>query len=79
MNEDNSPKEVIIYVNGQAKPWDKKEISYAEVVELAFPGSDKQYTVTYTEGDHEKQLVPSSKPVHARDGMEFDVDETSNS
>ena len=72
-------KEVTIYVNGQPKVWTKMDISYAEIVELAFPGSSKQYTVTYSEGDHEKQLVPSSKPVHVREGMEFDVDETSNS
>lgn len=49
-----SPKEVIIIVNGREKKWDKKKISFQEVVILAFGSySDKStmvYTVAYEDG-----------------------------
>jgi hypothetical protein len=49
-----APKDVKIIVNGREKPWDKRQISFKEVVELAFNQYvDKPtmvYTVAYEDG-----------------------------
>lgn len=78
-HEDHKPNTTKIFVNGQQHDWPKKEITYAEVVELAFPGSTSVYTVTYTHGNKEEQLIESSPPIKAKNKMEFDVDDTVNS
>ena len=72
-------KPVTLIINGQAKEWSEKEITYQQVIQLAFPGSTEDYTVTYTHGNKEFQLVATSKPVKVKKGMEFDVDGTHNS
>ncbi len=77
MTEEHKP--ITITINGQLKEWDSKHITYQQIVELAFPGSTDDYTVTYTHGHKEHQLVPTSDPVKVEDGMEFDVDGTHNS
>lgn len=78
MVEQHKPHKTTIMVNGQPKEWDEKEITYKQVVELAFPGSSQDYTVTYTHGHKEIQLVAASDPVKVHEGMEFDVDGTNN-
>ena len=49
-----APKEIKLIVNGREKPWDKLQISFKEVVELAFNQYiDKPtmvYTVAYEDG-----------------------------
>ena len=78
MVKDN--KTVEILVNGVPKTWPKGgEITYAQLVDIAFPGSTQSYIVTYKHGHKEVQLVPTSPPVKVKDGMEFDVDATDNS
>lgn len=68
-----------IIVNGQPIEWNEKEISYQQVVNLAFPGSVQNHTVTYTFAKKEEQIVSTSAPVKVKPDMEFDVDETVNS
>lgn len=70
-----------IIVNTRPKTWDKKEISFREVVLLAFPNAvfNEQhiYTVTYSKGIDKKpkgSMVESGEPVHVKDGMVFDVE-----
>jgi|SRR5450432_832826 len=44
------PKEVVIIVNGREKKWDKKEISFREVIELAGIPYEEKPTMVYTVG-----------------------------
>ncbi|MDP4149340.1 MAG: multiubiquitin domain-containing protein [Bacteroidota bacterium] len=43
-----APKDIKIIVNGREKRWDKHEISFKEVVELAFGKFDDRPTMVYT-------------------------------
>ena len=58
-------KPVIIIVNGREKPWEKKEISFVEVVMLAFgPNAQNQmtvFTVTYKNGPEKNPQGSMSK------------------
>lgn len=70
-----------IIVNTRPKTWDKKEISFREVVLLAFPNAvfNEQhiYTITYSKGEDKKpkgSIVEGGQPVHVKDGMVFDVE-----
>ncbi|MFA5393817.1 MAG: multiubiquitin domain-containing protein [Candidatus Ratteibacteria bacterium] len=78
-------KEVTIIVNTREKIWDKKEISYEEVVVLAFGSySDDEnivYTVTFSKGEsphHEGSLVKGDS-VKVKKGMIFNVTQTNKS
>lgn len=79
-------KTVTIYVNGEEKKVPKKEeISFEEVVELAFPNHPKgdgvQFTVQYSRGEghkHSGTLVEGQK-VKVKEGMIFDVTPTNRS
>jgi len=78
-------KEVTIIVNTRPKEWEKKEISYVEVITLAFGSySDDpniQYTVNYTKGpeeNHQGSLV-KGKSVEVKNGMIFNVRQTNKS
>lgn len=77
--EGKAKKSVTIVVNGQPKEWSEKEISYYQLIQLAFPGASGDYTVTYTHGNQEVQLTGASDPVKVKKDMEFDVDGTNNS
>ncbi|MES0020212.1 multiubiquitin domain-containing protein [Mesorhizobium sp. M0036] len=79
-------KTVTIIVNGRAKTLPKKEeISFDEVVEIAFPGHPTgdgiQYTVQYTRGQGNKPAgtLVEGQSVKIKDGMEFDVTSTNRS
>ena len=76
---DKPKKPITIFVNGQPKEWTDDEITYQQVVQLAFPGATGDFTVTYTHGNREFQLVATSEPVKVKKDMEFDVDGTNNS
>ena len=76
-------KTVTIIVNGTPFEVEKKEeITYAEVVTLAFPDYPQHpeitYSVTYTRGHHEGILPPGGS-VKVKDGMEFRVNRTGQS
>ena len=78
-------KEVTIIVNTREKTWNKKEISYEEVIVLAFGSYSNDenvvYTVTYSKGPdshHEGSLVKGGS-VKVKDGMIFNVTQTNKS
>lgn len=78
-------KEVTIIVNTREKTWTKKEISYEEVIVLAFGSYSNDenvvYTVTYSKGPdshHEGSLVKGGS-VKVKDGMIFNVTQTNKS
>ena len=75
----------VIIVNTREKKWDKKEISFEEVVKLAFGSYSEDpnvvYTVTYSKG-HEHQREGSlvkGKSVKVKCGMIFNVTQTNKS
>jgi hypothetical protein len=79
-------KSITIIVNTREKEWDKKKISYQEVVILAYGEySDNpliSYTVTYSNGpkqNPEGSMVKNGKDVHIHDGMIFNVTKTDKS
>lgn len=77
-------KEVTIIVNGREKQFPKEEISFAEVVALAFdtpPSSDTLYTVTYKRGHGSKPegTLVEGQSVKVKDGMIFNVTATNKS
>ena len=78
-------KEVTIIVNTSEKTWNKKEVSYEEVIVLAFDSYSNDenvvYTVTYSKGPdshHEGSLVKGGS-VKVKDGMIFNVTQTNKS
>lgn len=75
-----------IIVNGTEHDWPEKEITYQQVVDLAYGGSvhggaGVTFTVAFLKGhsDNEGFLSPNSKPLHVRDGMEFRVKHSTRS
>lgn len=78
-------KEVIILVNSREKEWDKKTITYEEVIILAF-GSistdpNVSYSVTYKKGDNNKPegIMVNGDEVKVKEGMRFNVTQTNRS
>jgi hypothetical protein len=71
-----------IIVNGREKEWEAKEISFDQVVELAYPnppvGSNIEYTISYRRGEGNKPegTLAEDGSVKAKDGMIFDVTAT---
>ncbi len=87
-NKDQAPgqnKEFIILVNAREKVWAEKEITYDEVIILAFDSvsSDPNvsYSVTYKKGDHEKPegIMVKGDDVRVKEGMRFNVTQTNRS
>jgi hypothetical protein len=77
-------KEFTIIVNARQKLWNKKEITFDEVVNLAFgtPNYDTSvFTVTYQKGEDKKPKgsLTRGESVHVKDGMIFDVIRTDKS
>jgi hypothetical protein len=74
-----------IFVNGREKIVEVNEISYEEVVELAFPnpstGPDVRYTVTWARNEHgqaDGKLLPGGT-VKISETMIFNVERTDKS
>ena len=78
-------REVVIIVNAREKKWDKKEISYEEVVVLAFGSLSTDpnvvYTVTYSKGPNDKRegSLVRGQSVKVKNGMIFNVSQTNKS
>jgi hypothetical protein len=80
-------KSFTIIVNAQKKQWNEKEISYDQVVHLAFPeppppGIVITYTVEYERGEGNKpegSLVKGGPSAKVKEGMIFGVTETGRS
>jgi hypothetical protein len=79
------PREVVIIVNTREKQWAKKEISYRELVILAFGSFSDDlnvvYTVTYTKGpEHHRQgSLVIGQSIKVKNGMIFNVSQTNKS
>ncbi|MEX2374688.1 MAG: multiubiquitin domain-containing protein [Dehalococcoidia bacterium] len=79
-------KEVTLVVNTKPHSWTHREISYAQVVQLAYPAADFSderitYTVKYRRGMGNKpqgSLVAGTS-VKVKDRMTFDVTKTDRS
>lgn len=82
--EHKPKKDVTIIVNGREVTVPKEELSFDELVKLAFPnstpGPNKIFTVTYRRGHGNKEgtLAPGQS-VKIKDGMIFNVTETDKS
>lgn len=71
-----------IFVNGEHTTWEKKTISYAEVVNLAFPshGADEMFAVMYTHGpNNSKGTLVDGQETNITNGMRFDVHRSNKS
>jgi hypothetical protein len=81
----HGPKPVTIVVNGEPHEVPKDEITFDEVVALAYPGGPQGpniiYSVTYRKGpDHKpKGILAEGASVKVKDGMVFDVRVTDKS
>lgn len=79
------PKTVMIVVNGRAKAVPKDELTYDDLVRLAFDnppsGEDVQFTIQYTRGQGSKPagVLLEGGSVKVKEGMEFDVTATNRS
>ena len=79
-------KTVNIFVNGQKKEWNQAEISFDQVVNLAYnnnppTGSNVMFTVAYSRGVEGKPqgTLLQGQSVEVKDGMFFDVTATNKS
>lgn len=77
-------KDVVIIVNGQEKTVAKEEISFEELVILAFgaaPGALTAVTITYTRGVGNKPTgsLVAGQSVNVKDNMIFNVTPTDRS
>ena len=83
MAEHDTKKDTIV-VNGTPHEWPKNgDISYEDVVKLAFPNCNAQntYSVIYKRGKGNKPegILPPGGKVTIKDGMIFNVSQTSQS
>jgi len=84
-NEIERKKKITIVVNGDPHEEEKGEMTYDEIVTIAFPDfpqhPERNYSVKYIHGPAHKPegiLAPGGK-VHIKDGMEFTVTPTGQS
>ncbi len=78
-NKKDSPHTVTIIVNATPYEWAEKEITYAEVVNIAYPGEPVNESSTFKVSYKKKNdsgltsLVFSSNPVKVHKDMVFNV------
>lgn len=77
-------KKVTIIVNAREKKWEDKEISYRQVVELAYGSYSENentvYTVTFSKGvDPKEGSLVKGQITKVKDGMIFNVTRTDKS
>ena len=78
-------KEITVVVNGTQKTVDKDDISFDEIVRLAFDnppyGSNTLFTITYRRGHGNKPegILAEGESVKTKEGMVFDVTATDKS
>lgn len=81
--EQGHKKDVTIIVNGRPKAVEKGELSFEEIVHLAFPTPQPnfEYTVTYSRGHDPKKegTLVAGQSIKVKEGMVFDVTETNKS
>jgi hypothetical protein len=82
---EGTPHSYMIIVNGQQKTVETHELSFDQVVALAFDpvpsGPNVMFTVTYRRGHGEKPegTLTEGESVKVKDGMIFDVTATDKS
>lgn len=85
MKNSKEKKEVTIVVNAEPHEVEKDEITYNEVVTLAFPDfpqhPERTYSVTYERGQGNKPtgILSPGGTVKVKDGMTFKVKHTGQS
>lgn len=85
MSKVQEEKALTIIVNGREKTVDEKELSFDEVVDLAFDnpqrGENIVFTITYRKGDDKKPegTLVAGRTVKIKDGMIFNVTRTDQS
>ncbi len=84
MKENEKKHSVEIYVNSRPKTWDKKEISYEEVIVLAFgsyQGNDSiEYTVAWIlKNENQSGTLVKGTDVKVKQDMRFNVKRTDRS
>jgi hypothetical protein len=75
-------KTVTIIVNTKSHEWAEKEITFEQVVQLAFPGQpyDPQgTTVEYSRGHGPDKSLRPGESVRVKNGMIFDVEPANRS
>jgi hypothetical protein len=78
-------KVITIVVNGTQKAVEKEEMSFTEIVHLAFEdppyGENTLFTITYRRGHGHKPegILAEGESVKVKDGMIFDVTATDKS
>lgn len=78
-------KEVTIVVNGTQKTVAKEEMTFQEIVNLAYDnppyGENTLFTITYRKGEGNKPegILAEGESVKVKDGMIFDVTATDKS
>jgi predicted RNase H-like nuclease (RuvC/YqgF family) len=85
MDEHETEKNVTLIVNAQAKKWDEKNISFEQVITLAF-GSYQQkdmvaYHVDYSKGTENKPagIMTKGDTIKVKNKMIFNVSQTNRS
>jgi hypothetical protein len=79
---EDKTKTAIITVNTRAYSWSEIEITFEQVVELAFPGQPYDpagTTVEYSRGHGPDHALRPGKSVKVKDGMVFDVEPANRS
>ncbi|MFJ2967603.1 multiubiquitin domain-containing protein [Streptomyces collinus] len=86
MSQDShGPAPVTIIVNARPHTWETKEITFEQVVDLAYPGQppndQDNYTVRYSRGHHGRGTgsLTAGHSVKVKKGMVFDAYRTSRS
>ncbi|KQY56179.1 hypothetical protein ASD11_14965 [Aeromicrobium sp. Root495] len=80
--ETEKKKSTTLMINGRAREWNDKEISFEELVGLAYPnppqGSNIEYTITFRRGNGNKPegSLKAGQSVKVKEGMIFDVTPT---
>ncbi|MGI8495262.1 MAG: multiubiquitin domain-containing protein [Pyrinomonadaceae bacterium] len=84
-DEKDNKKEVAIIVNGKQREVAKKDLSFADVVALAFDtpptGENILFTITYRRGHGDKPegTLIEGQSIKVKDGMIFNVTATDKS
>ncbi len=77
------PAETTIYVNTEPVVWNHPQITYDDLVKLAFPNGpfdgNVRYSITWTKPDGSEGAVLKGGKVKVVDGMRFDVRNTDKS
>ena len=88
MTTDNGKdgKVITIIVNGRAREWSEKEITFEAVIQLAFDnppyGPDTIFSVTYRKGGNEHRpegVLVEGDAAKVKDGTIFNVSATNRS